>query len=254
MKNIMSALGLGYDKKYYKLPDAEMVVESRYGLDSVWIVGRKIGRDMRIFPDILNITATLPDLRDTDATIIRTTHYRTKSFTGAQDEASATVHDSFLAASWSAWTLSTAQNSDFRAFYKGKWLARFVTYSAQELRVSYTITTPTGNGELDCFTTIRLDPSVVPEGQAMVILDHDPSTFGIATPTTSVTTWVNIITFTWEEGITPQPLTIFWRDANDYPFFLVNEFNSGDWQGRFNVILNAFNTGFQGGLGFSVTL
>lgn len=40
MKNIMGALGLGYNKKYYKLPDAEIVVESRYGLDSAWIVGK----------------------------------------------------------------------------------------------------------------------------------------------------------------------------------------------------------------------
>lgn len=41
MKNIMNALSIDYIKKYYKLPDAELVVESRYGLDSAWIVGKK---------------------------------------------------------------------------------------------------------------------------------------------------------------------------------------------------------------------
>ena len=61
MKNIMNALGLNYNRKYYKLPDADMVVESnRLGLDSAWIVGRGIviGRTL-VLPDSLDIIANL---------------------------------------------------------------------------------------------------------------------------------------------------------------------------------------------------
>ncbi len=61
MKNIMDALSLNYNRKYYKLPDADMVVESnRLGLDSAWIVGRGIviGRTL-VLPDSLDIIANL---------------------------------------------------------------------------------------------------------------------------------------------------------------------------------------------------
>lgn len=55
MKNIMNALSINYNRKYYKLPDAELVVESKYGLDSAWIVGKRIIIDAN-----LSLIATLP--------------------------------------------------------------------------------------------------------------------------------------------------------------------------------------------------
>lgn len=57
MKNIMDALNLDYYRSPpYKFHDADLVVESRYGLDSAWIVGKDIS-----FPENNgNLTATLP--------------------------------------------------------------------------------------------------------------------------------------------------------------------------------------------------
>jgi hypothetical protein len=49
MKNIMGALGLKYYRSPpYKLPDADLVIESSYGQDTAWIVGKGI----RIINDI----------------------------------------------------------------------------------------------------------------------------------------------------------------------------------------------------------
>lgn len=53
MRNIMSVLNVPYSRKHYRLPDAELVVESRYGFDSAWIVGRKItGFDSIFKPEV----------------------------------------------------------------------------------------------------------------------------------------------------------------------------------------------------------
>lgn len=55
IKNIMNALGLDYMRKPpYRLPDADIVVESRYGADTIWIKAEKV--------EVCKLTAILTPL------------------------------------------------------------------------------------------------------------------------------------------------------------------------------------------------
>lgn len=134
MKNIMSALNLNYGNKPYKLPDADLLIESSYGLDTAWIIGKDISKSVNILIDTLPITASILQ----PFIFFGSRLVRNKFVTAAGN---VNAHNLFLATAWSAWIVDPTAKPSYTAF-KNVDVPGDVIYTSNETMQFFDVTPP----------------------------------------------------------------------------------------------------------------
>lgn len=225
MRNIMGALGLNYNRKHYRLSDAELVVESRYGLDTAWIVGRGIRViNDEFLPDTLSILVSLliPSISTLASQLgIPVYSYREREVSGGL---LSQVHIDFKAEPWGAWT--GTDDISHPPYYLRKTTSitpRIFTFKGRELKIVITIP-PLGTWSAQA----KAQAAPEPDGGSKTYLESEPSRSGIIT---ALDVWQDMFTLTGADAGTQ---TIITTDKNAWD--LGNTFTLGilwkGWQGH----------------------